>query len=41
MLALAQELLGALGIFPKARVLGEGIQLLEADLSVIPVKDTS
>ncbi len=40
-LPLAQELLRPLGIIPKCWVLGDRIQLLETDLRVIPVKDTS
>ena len=40
-LALAQELLRALGIVPKRRVLDYRIQVLETGLRLIPVKDTS
>jgi hypothetical protein len=40
-LALAKELLGALGVAPELRVLGDGVQVLETGLRLVPVKDAS
>ena len=39
--ALAHDRLGAFGIVPELRVLGERVQLVEAEEGVIPVKDAS
>ena len=41
LLALAHDLLRALGRVPEVRVLGGGVQLVEAALGAIPVKDAS
>ena len=41
MLAFSQKLLSALRIVPEGRVLDDCVQLLEPDLRLIPVKDTS
>jgi hypothetical protein len=41
MLPLAQKLLRPLWVLPKGRVFDDRVQLLETDLRLIPVKDTS
>jgi hypothetical protein len=41
MLPLAQELLSALRIIPERWVFDDAVQVLEAGLRFIPVKDTS